>query len=246
MEKNYSKLLWGLVVLAVGVIFTGNVLELWYIDVFFPGWWTMFMIIPGLVLILRDGFNVGSVILLVIGVILLCDSWDIFDTRLVWRLIIPIGIIAIGISLIFSFFKGENTKEKVTVEYTEGNYEANNGHKYSKNLKYDNDEYANYSTVFGSSEFKNSSQNLKYVKIEGVFGGVVVDLRDAKFNEDVTLEINTVFAGIDIYVPDDVRIITVSSTPIFGGFSFRKNKEIENIPKVKVKYVAIFGGIEIK
>ena len=100
MEKNYSKLLWGLVVLAVGVIFTGNVLELWYIDVFFPGWWTMFMIIPGLVLILRDGFNVGSVILLVIGVILLFDSWDIFDTRLIWRLIIPIGIIAIGISLI--------------------------------------------------------------------------------------------------------------------------------------------------
>ena len=110
----------------------------------------------------------------------------------------------------------------------------------------DNDEYANYSTVFGSSEFKNSSQNLKHVKIEGVFGGVVVDLRDAKFNDDVTLEINTVFAGIDIYVPDDVRIITVSSTPIFGGFSFGKNKEIENIPKVKVKYVAIFGGIEIK
>ena len=168
MEKNYSKLLWGLVVLAVGVIFTGNVLELWYIDVFFPGWWTMFMIIPALVLILRDGFNVGSVILLVIGVILLFDSWDIFDTRLIWRLIIPIGIIAIGISLIYSFFKGENTKEKVTVEYTEGTYEDNNGHKYSKNLKYDNDEYANYSTVFGSSEFKNSSQNLKHVKIEGV------------------------------------------------------------------------------
>ena len=141
MEKNYSKLLWGLVVLAVGVIFTGNVLELWYIDVFFPGWWTMFMIIPALVLILRDGFNVGSVILLVIGVILLFDSWDIFDTRLIWRLIIPIGIIAIGISLIYSFFKGENTKEKVTVEYTEGTYEDNNGHKYSKNLKYDNDEY---------------------------------------------------------------------------------------------------------
>lgn len=246
MEKNYSKLLWGLVVLAVGVIFAGNVLDLWYIDVFFPGWWTLFLIIPGLILILRDGFNVGSVILVVVGVILLCDSLDIFDTRLVWRLVIPIGIIAIGISLIFSFFKGENTKEKINIEYTEGNYEYNDRHKYSKNLKYDNDEYANYSTVFGSSEFKNSSPNLKRVKIEGVFGGVVVDLRDAKFNEDVTLDISTVFAGVDIYVPADVRIVTVSSTPIFGGLSFRKNKEIENIPRVKVKYVAIFGGIEIK
>lgn len=62
MEKNYSKLLWGLVLLAVGVIFTGNVLELWYIDVFFPGWWTMFMIIPALVLILRDGFKLFNCI----------------------------------------------------------------------------------------------------------------------------------------------------------------------------------------
>lgn len=62
MEKNYSKLLWGLVVLAVGVIFIGNVLELWYIDVFFPGWWTMFMIIPALVLILRDGFKLFNCI----------------------------------------------------------------------------------------------------------------------------------------------------------------------------------------
>ena len=93
MEKNYSKLLWGLVVLAVGVIFTGNVLDLWYIDVFFPGWWTMFMIIPALVLILRDGFNVGSVILLVIGVILLFDSWDIFDTRLIFFIFRPLLLI---------------------------------------------------------------------------------------------------------------------------------------------------------
>ena len=74
----------------------------------------------------------------------------------------------------------------------------------------------------------------------------MVDLRDAKFNEEVTRDISTVFAGVDIYVPADVRIVTVSSTPIFGGLSFRKNKDIENIPKVKVKYVAIFGGIEIK
>ena len=58
---------------------------------------------PSFSINIKDGFNVGSVILLVIGVILLFDSWDIFDTRLIWRLIIPIGIIAIGISLIYSF-----------------------------------------------------------------------------------------------------------------------------------------------
>lgn len=44
------------------------------------------------------------------------------------------------------------------------------------------------------------------------------------------------------------RVIFTIGVQIFGKqyYYFRKNKEIENIPKVKVKYVAIFGGIEIK
>ena len=246
MERNYSKLLWGLVVLAVGVIFTGNVLHLWYIDIFFPGWWTLFLIIPGVALILRDGFNVGSVLLVVVGLILLVDSWNVFDTRIFWRLILPVGIVAIGISLIVSFFKGENTKEKVTINYSHNDSEENSNHKYNSNSKYDSDQYANYSVVFSSSEFKNISSDLKQVKVEAVFAGVTLDLREATFNNDVIIDISTVFGGIDIYVPENVRVEVISSTPIIGGFSSRKNKDMADMPKVKIKYVAIFGGIDIK
>lgn len=245
MRKDYSRLLWGLVVLAIGVIFAGNVLNLWYINIFFPGWWTLFLIVPGIVLMLRDGPNAGSIILVVLGIIFLSDSLDVFDTRIVWRLIVPIAIIAIGISLIVSFFKWENRTEKVGVEDSEGHVHHEQ-HNYHKNIKYDTDEYANYSSVFGSSEFKNTSADLKGIKVEGVFGAVTVDLREANFNRDVTIDVSTVFAGIDIYVPENVQIVTVSSTPIFGGLSFRKNRDLPDMPKVKIKYVAIFGGIDIK
>lgn len=245
MRKDYSKLLWGLIVLAIGIIFAGNVLDLWYINIFFPGWWTLFLIIPGIFLILRDGPNTGSIILVILGIVLLSDCLDVFDARIVWRLIIPIGIIAIGISLIISFFKRENRKEKIGVNESE-KYVHQEEYNYKNNYKYDTDEYANYSSVFGSGEFKNVSSDLKGIKVEGVFGAVTLDLREANFNSNVTIEINTVFAGIDIYVPENVQVITVSSTPIFGGVTVRKNKDIPDMPKVKIKYVAIFGGIDIK
>ena len=46
MKKDYSALIWGLLFVAVGIIFGGNELDIWDIDIFFPGWWTLFLIIP--------------------------------------------------------------------------------------------------------------------------------------------------------------------------------------------------------
>ena len=37
MKKDYSALIWGLLFVAVGIIFGGNALDIWDIDIFFPG-----------------------------------------------------------------------------------------------------------------------------------------------------------------------------------------------------------------
>ena len=44
--KNYTRMLWGLILIALGVIIGGNALNLFDIDIFFAGWWTLFIIIP--------------------------------------------------------------------------------------------------------------------------------------------------------------------------------------------------------
>ena len=44
--NKISSLLWGLVFIIVGVIFGLNALDITNINVFFDGWWTLFIIIP--------------------------------------------------------------------------------------------------------------------------------------------------------------------------------------------------------
>lgn len=114
MKKDYSSLIWGLIFVVLGIIFGGNALNIWDIDIFFPGWWTLFLIIPGLISMVRYGFNWGSGILVIIGLVLLFDELDIIDDGAIWKLIFPLLLVAIGISIIASFFR-RGTKKTLNV-----------------------------------------------------------------------------------------------------------------------------------
>ena len=112
MKKDYSALIWGIGFIILGIIFAGNTLNLWSIDVFFPGWWTLFLIVPGLVSMIKYGFNWGSGILVIVGIILLFDRLDIISGAIMWKLVVPLVLVIIGISIISSFFKGNSKKKR--------------------------------------------------------------------------------------------------------------------------------------
>lgn len=242
MKKDYSGLIFGLAIIAVGIILSGNILDLWNIDVFFDGWWTLFLIVPGLLSILRRGFNWGSGIIVTIGLIFLLDSQDIVNSRIMWRLVFPLMLVAIGISIIVSFFRKD--KSTVRVEYASDERE-NNYNSGERHYKSDTSQNPKYSTVFGGGEVRNNSDNLKSVTVEAILGGFDVDLRGAKITEDMDLNITVVLGGIDVYLPENVEVIIVSGTPVLGGLSFRENKVAQGAPRVRVTYVTILGGADI-
>ena len=43
-----SNVIWGLLLIALGVVFGLNALNIATINIFFTGWWTMFLIIPAI------------------------------------------------------------------------------------------------------------------------------------------------------------------------------------------------------
>ena len=45
MNKT-SNILWGIVLIVLGLIFGLNALDITHIDIFFNGWWTLFIIVP--------------------------------------------------------------------------------------------------------------------------------------------------------------------------------------------------------
>ena len=44
--KRFGNLLWGLVFIAIGIIIAVNSLGIAKINIFFDGWWTLFIIVP--------------------------------------------------------------------------------------------------------------------------------------------------------------------------------------------------------
>lgn len=225
---NNKNILWGIVLVIIGVIVGLNALNITNINIFFNGWWTLFIIIPSLIGLLNEKDKTGNIIGLIIGVVLLLGVQNIIDFDLIWKLILPVIIIIVGLSLIF----GNNLNKKI-----------NNEIKKINNKKGKNEEYC---STFSEQKIDFDDEEFKGASLTAVFGGITLDLRKAKINEDVVIDTTSVFGGIDIYVPDNIKI-KVKSTSIFGGVD---NKKIKNDnEKEHIIYInasCIFGGVDIK
>ena len=183
----------------------------------------------------RYGFNWGSGVLVILGLILLFDALDIISSDIMWKLVFPLILVIIGISILTSFFRSGTKKNIEDEEYTK-----------SKSYKYDSTQYPRYTAILGGGDYKNNTEDLKGVVAEAILGGLEIDLRDAKITEDIVLELTAVLGGIDIYIPDDVRVEIISGVPVLGGFEHKINRNALSGPKVRIKYTAVLGGIEIK
>lgn len=93
--KNRRDLL-GIVLLVLGGLLLMNALGWLHFNIFFDGWWTLFLIIPAIVSMSRTGLSAGNAVLLVIGVgfLLTEQGWD-FRGYIVPALFIVIGLVII-------------------------------------------------------------------------------------------------------------------------------------------------------
>ena len=95
--KKFGSLLWGLVFIAVGIIVGLNSLKVTNIDLFFNGWWTLFIIVPCFIGLFTDNDKTGDTVGIAVGVILLLCCQDILNFDILWKLLLPIILIIIGL-----------------------------------------------------------------------------------------------------------------------------------------------------
>ncbi|MGI6616852.1 MAG: LiaF transmembrane domain-containing protein [Saccharofermentanales bacterium] len=225
---NISRILWGVALVAIGAVFALNALGITDINIFFRGWWTLFIIIPSAIGLFSRGGKFVSLIGLVIGVILLLSCQGILDFGMVWKLTIPIIIILIGLKMIF---------------YSPFNRQAI---KRIKEIKSDGTAPARDSVVFSGHKIDFDGQIFEGAILDAVFGSITCDLRRAIIEKDCVITASAVFAGIDIQVPDHVNVI-INSNSIFGGVS-DKRKKTEHQDNALTLYVdanCVFGGVDI-
>lgn len=226
--RKLGNVLWGLVLVAIGLIFTLNALEVTSINIFFTGWWTLFIIVPCFIGLFTDSDKTGNLIGLGVGVVLLLSCQNIIDFELVWKLIIPFIIIIVGLKLIFGSF----SSAKIDRVLKENNKNRESLHQVC--------------ATFGGQDVNYNGQNFDGVELTAVFGGIKCDLRNATILNNSVINVTSIFGGIDIMVPDNVEV-KISSTAIFGGIdNKKKNASKDGKITIYVNGTCLFGGVDVK
>lgn len=229
--KKIGKIILGVLLVALGLAFAYNELFEPDINIFFDGWWTLFIIVPSVIGIIEGKDVKGCLIGLAIGIAFLLSAQNIIDLDLVWKLIVPALLIFIGASIIFKdVVRSKINKEIKTV--VERNRENNR-----KN--------AEHFAIFSGQELDFSGVVFEGADMTAVFGGIDCDVSRAVINEDVVINANAIFGGVDIIVSRDVNV-KVKATSIFGGASNGRKAAMPDAPTVYVNATCIFGGVEIK
>ena len=227
MKKNKG-IIWGIVLIIVALLLGAKELNILDFNIFFDGWWTLFIIIPCTIGLLTDHDKTGNLIGLLVGVFLLLGCQKVLDFDLIWKLLVPIIILIIGLSLVFKGLLNRHVNEEFI--------------KLNKKLGEEGDIVA----VFSGQELNLENEEFKGRNITAIFGGVDLDLRNSKIKEDAVINATAIFGGIDIYAPDDVNIV-IKSNSIFGGAeNEKKASSKEKKYTIYLNAVCIFGGIDIK
>ena len=224
--KNTEKLIWGLLLIALGAIIALNSLGIWQVDLFFDGWWTLFLIVPCTVGLFTQRDKTGNLIGILIGVLLLLWQQDVLQLELLWKLIVPALIVIVGVRLLLGALFGKKT-DAVSAEVVSRGGAPRNGNG-----------------IFSGCDLKLDGQVFDGAELNAIFGGVECDLRNAIIEKNCVIKATAVFGGIDILVPDGIKV-QVNSTSIFGGVENQATAKNGQVT-LYISATCLFGGVDIK
>jgi len=118
----------------------------------------------------------------------------------------------------------------------------------SVSSKETSDGFIKASVILGGLDRVVKSENFQGGDISSIFGGAKLDLRDAKTaEENCYLNLKALFGGIEIILPPGWQV-SVSGTPILGAIEdkTRRTESQDKKTVVHLQCTVAFGAIEIK
>ena len=224
--KRINSILWGIALLAVSAVLILNVFQITDIDIFFDGWWTLFIIVPSFIGLFNGRDKTANIIGLLIGGFLLLACQNILDFDIIWKLIAPMIIAVIGIKMILGGFGGNR--------------------KFVKNIEANGNDFKTSFAAFSGQNINFDNEIFRGAELTAVFGGIKCDLRNAVFESDTVINACCIFGGTDIFLPENVNV-KINSNSLFGGIDNKKHKNSnDNRYTVYLNGTCIFGGVDIK
>lgn len=102
MKRSYSGIIWGISFLLIGINMFGNYTGLFSFDLFFNGWWTLFLIIPAVISLILDKYKTSNAFILTVGIILLLNCQGFIAENMFFKILLSCIVILIGVNFIFT------------------------------------------------------------------------------------------------------------------------------------------------
>jgi predicted membrane protein len=224
IESTSQRNLVGIILLVLGVLFLLQTFDIMDFGHVFANWWPLIIVAVG-VMKIRGQDKTGGAIILVIGLAFLSATLDIVNWGNIFRFW-PVLLILIGVSMLV------RSKEKIWWGAISGEV---------------SEDFVQANAIFGGADQTITSENFKGGEAKALFGGVKLDLRQAKASEEgIHLNLNALFGGVEVLVPKEWQL-SITGTPILGAIDNKTSlKEgAEKIFKVSCRCTVAFGAIEI-
>lgn len=219
------RLIFGLFIIALGVLFTLDNLDILEAGRVL-GYWPVILIFIGLVKMVwpaaRLDFGIGG-LLVVIGTWILLNNTGLLDLSFgdFW----PLLLVLLGVWIIYRSVAG----------------------RAERTISDDSGSSIRSFAVMGGVERKNGSQDFRGGELTAIMGGVEIDLRQASISSGpAVLDVFAMWGGIEIRVPEDWRV-TGKVTPIMGAFEDTARPPAGGGTKeLVIKGLVLMGGVEVK
>ena len=226
MKKNAFSLILGLIIILVGIYFGGRVFGFWEWDISFDGWWTLFIIVPGVLSVITSGPHIFNITVVGCGVLMLLNEQQVLQNNMGYKLIAPLIIIAVGVGIIF---------KRASKSAGDGNNGLFSGNK-----------DGNFFAIFGENSPQFTGISFRGANTYAVFGAISLKLRQAVISRSCDIRAYSIFGGTEICLPENVRA-TVTCTPVLGGVdNYFVSSTEEKAPMVHIRAICVFGGTTIK
>lgn len=214
-----TKLLLGIFLAFLGLVMTGDNLDLFDGDRILQ-YWSVILIAAGLVKLFQAGNAVLSLLLIVAGTWILAFNlgWFPFTVFDLW----PVILIAIGLGMIGRSFRGNAGAAVTTTASSDGGV-----------------------AILSTRQIQPRGA-WRGGRFAAILGSCEIDLTAAELGPDpAVIDVLTFWGGVIVTVPDGCEVIG-DVVPIMGGFETKTGAAFEPTRRVLVRGLALMAGVEVK
>jgi hypothetical protein len=245
-----GRLIFGIVVIVLGVLFTldsvrlldaGEVLR----------WWPLVPILYGVARLTGFGCRqntLAGAIFTVAGALFLLHDFDVVPLD-PWSLFWPFVLLAVG----FSMVRGSLRRQRLRGPAggagggPDGAFAGTPGCAAAGDATSAADAIFNTFVVWSGLERKVTSQAFRGGDVTAIMGGAEIDLRQSKLaGGEAVVEVLVLWGGVDFFVPADWKV-SVEAVPFMGGIEDATRAPAgEPRGHLVIKGLVMMGGVEVK